>query len=467
MGRLVLAPKKYILVKNDRSGWNLKRCWAVQLLVVVVHDPEQGQRKKKTREIERVSGRDPTTMMGAFNNFPLSFRRLTTPRAFDLARFCSPREPQQERPQLLLRLFIMLQPRRKFFSSLVSAVRHGKETRSYSKKTTAEVSDYDAYWEDNYAKLKEYSNQYYLGLQRENGRELRTKKGRQEEIITSQTLPFPPKNETRLRGFINKSRRLYRLATESSRSSKSLSPDRIQKLKDLGLQLAPRKDFWEHRFQELIRFHDKHKAFPYDLPFEELNHDERKLFYWCQKQKKAYSQLMHQKQIENEEAKQHHLLVDHRLERLEQIGFTWNCKDETWMSFYRELEDYQRVHGNCLVPVQYPLNRKFAKWIGGQRHSYKLLKENKPSPMTPQRIQLLEKLGFEWNAQDVMWKTKFYELQEHFRLNGRGNTKGLKGPLLRWVRYQKQLYRDLQDGKRSSLSPERQELLESIGFFFE
>lgn len=56
----------------------------------------------------------------------------------------------------------------------------------------------------------------------------------------------------------------------------------------------------------------------------------------------------------------------------------------------------QVMHYFSIVPKTYP---SLGRWVGQQREQYKKLQEGKASPMTPERIALLEKIDFCWNAQ--------------------------------------------------------------------
>ena len=57
---------------------------------------------------------------------------------------------------------------------------------------------------------------------------------------------------------------------------------------------------------------------------------------------------------------------------------------------------YKNLNGHCNVPSRYKTNKQLGTWVSKQRQSYRLMTEGKPSPITTERIEKLEKIGFEW-----------------------------------------------------------------------
>jgi len=63
-----------------------------------------------------------------------------------------------------------------------------------------------------------------------------------------------------------------------------------------------------------------------------------------------------------------------------------------------ELHKYRQQTGNCLVPKRYH-NRRLANFVSKQRQLYKkYLANEKPCSLTPDRIEMLDRLGFVWDA---------------------------------------------------------------------
>ena len=49
-----------------------------------------------------------------------------------------------------------------------------------------------------------------------------------------------------------------------------------------------------------------------------------------------------------------------------------------------------------MVPRKYSVNPKLGLWVLKQRSNFRLYQEGKPSPMTAERILVLESISFEW-----------------------------------------------------------------------
>jgi hypothetical protein len=86
--------------------------------------------------------------------------------------------------------------------------------------------------------------------------------------------------------------------------------------------------------------------------------------------------------------------------------------------------------------------------------------------MTTFRIQELESLGFEWDNQCAIWEVRLSELADYRNIQGHcnvpaGYSKNTK--LANWVAYQRRQYRLHLEGKRSSLTLSRIQVLENIG----
>ena len=113
-----------------------------------------------------------------------------------------------------------------------------------------------------------------------------------------------------------------------------------------------------------------------------------------------------------------------------------------------------------LVPIS-----KLAKWVETQRRQYVFLKQNKPSRLTPERIQLLEDLGFEWDPYEVRWLERYHELIEFQRLNGEAVLpNGKTGKALhRWIVQQQKAYHVWMAGGTSTMNEQRRDRLESRG----
>lgn len=148
-------------------------------------------------------------------------------------------------------------------------------------------------------------------------------------------------------------------------------------------------------------------------------------------------------------------------------GTSTKTNDGKWMSTLDDLKAYKRDHGDCIVPRGYTKNPRLASWVAEQRKQFKLMKDGKASSITPERILMLDSVGFSWNAQDAAWDKHMSDLKAfrlehghcHVPLN---NTRFPKLGL--WVKEQRRHYSLMKQGKQSHMTEERVRELGSIDF---
>jgi len=212
----------------------------------------------------------------------------------------------------------------------------------------------------------------------------------------------------------------------------------------------PTYALWDQRFQELVDFKKiyGHANFPTKVG---------PLGRWRTTQRMRYGLL--------KEGKDSPLTID-ECEKLESIGFEFKCQsiDSPWDQHFQELVHYKKINGHTNVHTgSGPLGR----WVDDERKNYRLLKEGKDSPMTLEKREKLESIGFEFKCQPrSSWDQRFQELVDYKKINGHANVSTHSGPLGTWIARQRTHYRLLQEGKDSRLTVDNREKLESIGFEF-
>ena len=106
-------------------------------------------------------------------------------------------------------------------------------------------------------------------------------------------------------------------------------------------------------------------------------------------------------------------------------------------------------------------------WVCSQRTQYKRLMSGKSSTMTSKRKQELDQLGFQWSLRTrVAWDKRFQELKDFMLKYGcidDVNPKQHK-QLWHWIQNQRTAYKKFNLGVKSSLTRERIQALEAIGF---
>ena len=189
-------------------------------------------------------------------------------------------------------------------------------------------------------------------------------------------------------------------------------------------------------------------------------------------------------------------LTPERIQVLNFVAFEW--KEQTpqvqeynklWNERFLELSEYKRVHGHCNVPQGYgPLG----KWVKHQREGKKEAerragegqagqnaaggpntKNKKVSTicLSQERIDKLDSIGFTWRRRGPMpdWEARYQQLIEYQRINGDTLVPQSYPPdttFGKWVMKQRSEYSQRQRGMKSTMSDERMQKLNAIGFYW-
>lgn len=96
-------------------------------------------------------------------------------------------------------------------------------------------------------------------------------------------------------------------------------------------------------------------------------------------------------------------MTKERVRALDTLGFCWDINKAIWDSRYRELKLFRENNGHANVPHNCPENRKLQLWVKCQRNHYSKRFQSgehsiNGSRITPDRIELLNKLDFRWKV---------------------------------------------------------------------
>lgn len=82
---------------------------------------------------------------------------------------------------------------------------------------------------------------------------------------------------------------------------------------------------------------------------------------------------------------------------LDELGVTWiiRSKRVSWDERFKELKAFSLEHGHCEV-TNSPAYSKLYIWIQNQRTAYKNLQQGKQSSLTPEKLDDLKSIGFNW-----------------------------------------------------------------------
>lgn len=104
-------------------------------------------------------------------------------------------------------------------------------------------------------------------------------------------------------------------------------------------------------------------------------------------------------------------LTDEQIRRLKELSFSFEPDAERWRSRYNELAEYVASGGN---PNRIPNNDPLRGWVRNIKKTYR------KGSLTPERIELLEKIGLLWDDagyMDTLWENYYQEVAEFFQKN--------------------------------------------------
>ena len=95
------------------------------------------------------------------------------------------------------------------------------------------------------------------------------------------------------------------------------------------------------------------------------------------------------------------------------------AQDQAWMNHYNKLKEYwhlnDKSYKNLKVSPQYS---SLSSWIVRQRRENQNFKLGEKSTMTKDRIELLDRIDFDWSPRDTNWNIRIQELIEYKTLYG-------------------------------------------------
>lgn len=227
----------------------------------------------------------------------------------------------------------------------------------------------------------------------------------------------------------------------------NLTQNRIERLEAIGMVWSTSNDLWEQNYAAATQYYLEHGDL--EVPIKYETPSGFGLGVWLGAQRAAHKAGE---------------LPQEQVERLDALGMDWtNRNDRKWMSLYDVAAAYYHEHGNLNVPSEYvtPDGVLLGKWVARQRYAY-LNPDRSSARVTPERKDLLDKLGMVWEKYDP-WQER-YDLAlayktEHGDLEIPSVYKTADGVWLgSWVNRQRQA---LNSGS-SALSSERRKLLRTL-----
>ena len=121
-------------------------------------------------------------------------------------------------------------------------------------------------------------------------------------------------------------------------------------------------------------------------------------FIWLHAQPDTHAQLRHDPDYVDHDTSKEDVQTD--------ADLSMNSNDRIgWMARARQLHDFAQQHGHTLVPKRYNENPALGNWVNKQRQEYRrYLIDSRPCSLTPKRIEILNLMGFCWDASHISSK---------------------------------------------------------------
>lgn len=177
-------------------------------------------------------------------------------------------------------------------------------------------------------------------------------------------------------------------ASENKQTTEKSSKKQRKQVSDMAdAKLRPYQESqWHQQYLVLCNFYEQngHCNVPHT---RESTDDIIILARWVKRQRYQYK-LMQQRMLST--------MTQDRIDKLEEINFTWDLHTAVWEERFQELSEFQKEHGHCNVPSNFPKNPTLAAWVKCQRRQLKKKLLGNSSNITVDRIAALESLGFAW-----------------------------------------------------------------------
>ena len=262
-------------------------------------------------------------------------------------------------------------------------------------------------------------------------------------------------------------------------------PYKLIALDKIGFDWDPRNSRWMTSYEEL-------KAFKQLNGNTLVPHANCGLGSWVKRQQVQYTHYRKEDGSKSE-------LTEERVRLLNDLGFVWSRRTNTWNENFQRLLNWKELHGNIHIPDDSddPELVALNKWIADQRVHYKrqledevndnddvttstnaakacnngeLIKKGKRKvpTLSAEKIAQLKSIGFEFDSRDAKWMHRLDELLKYKEEHGDFlvPTNYPDNPTLsNWVQSQRAQYKQYMKNSKTNLTERRLKILSEAGFF--
>ena len=211
----------------------------------------------------------------------------------------------------------------------------------------------------------------------------------------------------------------------------SLTPERVDQLRQSGFVFNYKDELWEEMFLALKKLQDQngHQRIPSSFKANGIG-----LSHWAGSQRRNKSDLS-----------------PAQIAKLDSISFQWNPLEDSWNQHFAALLEYGRQHGNLLVPSNCAFEGlNLGQWVSEQR--------KRKDKMSQSFRDRLDEAGFSWDQLEARWELRFLQLTEWKARFGdcivskQRVTNAEEEKLINWTGKQRMKFAELSNEKRERLT---------------
>lgn len=184
----------------------------------------------------------------------------------------------------------------------------------------------------------------------------------------------------------------------------------------------------------------------------------------CALQKWAFEQSSDLQRYKNGHPTQ--FLQKEHVQKLTDIGFTIQRRHLKWEDYYEQLVDFKRKHGHIHLDKRVESQKELYSWCQSQHKKYHSTQSG--SQLRPQRIRLLEEIGFDFNqSRPLCFGERVEELEKYKKIHGHCNVQQNENlSLARFCAKQRNQYRLYLNGEDSEMCAEVNKLVPWTELYF-
>ena len=221
--------------------------------------------------------------------------------------------------------------------------------------------------------------------------------------------------DTSLKQFIQSQRFLYNkyINGEIKRDEDSKLVNHFKLLEDIGISWNPQNDEWMRKYKLLVEYKNKYGNI--DIPFSyKINIDNEEI--------NLGSFLIDQREIYRKNIDTKDKVLLERFKLLDDLGISWDPKDDYWMRRYNLIKKYKDIYGDCNINYNYVMNDngeeiQLGKFISKQRELYKKHKKNNFSNTDSkvlEHFKLLKDIGVSFNPFKDEWMKQYKYFNDYY-----------------------------------------------------